>query len=234
MKHLPRSLALASIALAASSVRSQSLFERPVSPEAQSAAAARGVVQQGDASLQQVSLYSVEPPKPREFQAEGLITIIISERSKLDRKQSGESDKEYNGEAALENFLDLLKLLELESQQTTAGRLPKVGISSKTEFEGEGKYLREDRLTDRLTAKILEVKPNGTLVLEARRQWKTDEEEQVAVLSGICRADDVTDTNTVQSNQLYDLRLIVENEGDLDESTKKGLIPRLWETIFNF
>lgn len=211
----------------------QSLFESPAAPQLQREAgeAARA----GAApALREVSLFAVEQPKPREFLAEDLVTIIISERSKLDRKQKGESKKEYDNEAALTKFIDIVNLLELIVKQTSNERLPAIDLTSETDFKGDAKYFREDRLTDRITAKILEVKPNGTLVLEARRQWKTDEEDQVVVLSGICRADDVTDQNTVQSNQLYDLKLVVENRGELNRATKKGLIPRVLETILNF
>lgn len=220
--------------LVAGAAAGQSLYERaPESPPHR--ATDQPLRPVGSApGLNEVSLLAVEPPKPREFQAEGLITIIISERQKLDRKQKGDYQKDYTNDAALRNFIDLLDALELISTQTSAARLPRVGITSKNDFSGDGKYLREDKLTDRITAKILEVKPNGTLVLEARRQWTTDEEDQVAVLSGICRSEDVTDKNTVQSNQLYDLKLVVENNGDLDKTTRKGLIPKIWETIFNF
>lgn len=211
----------------------QSLFEQAPQDLPQRVAGSATVAGAAPA-LNEVSLFAVEPPQPRQFEPEDLVTIIVSERSKLDRKQKGESKKDYSNDAALTNFLDLISALELISEQTTAARLPKVGIDSQSDFKGDAKYMREDNLTDRLTAKVLEVKPNGTLVLEARRQWTTDEEDQVAVLSGICRAEDVTDQNTVQSNQLFDLKLVVENNGDLDDSTKKGLIPRIWETIFNF
>lgn len=212
----------------------QSLYERPAAEQAQREAAQPARPAAAAPSLKEVSLFAVEPPTPREFEAEGLITIIISERSKLDRKQTAESEKDYKSDEALKKFVDLIDLLELQVTASTSARLPSVGIESSRSFDGQGKYTREDSLTDRLTAKILEVKPNGTLVLEARRQWTTDEEDQVAVLSGICRGEDITNQNTVQSSQLYDLKLVVENNGDLDRSTKKGLIPRVWETIFNF
>jgi flagellar L-ring protein precursor FlgH len=228
----PRAALIAS--LLAASASGQSLFERPAVDTAQRATDQPARPASAAPALQEVSLFAVQAPAPREFQAEGLITIIVSERSKLDRKQTADSSKDYESDEALKKFIDLIDLLELQVTATSAARLPSVGIESSRSFEGEGKYTREDRLTDRLTAKILEVKPNGTLVLEARRQWTTDEEDQVAVLSGICRAEDVTTDNTVQSNQLYDLKLLVENNGDLDRSTKKGLIPRVWETIFNF
>ena len=84
------------------------------------------------------------------------------------------------------------------------------------------------------TARVLEVKPNGTLLLEARRSIKTDREEALVVISGICRPDDVTVSNTVQSNQMYDMRLDVQNTGDVKNTADKGLITRILEGMFNF
>lgn len=216
--------------------RAQSLFETPIAPVPERAPeGAPAATPAGPSTeLRQVSLYAVEAPKPRQFQANDLITIIISERSKLDRSQKAESDKEYSNEFAVEQFIDLINLLELRIQATSEPRLPRVSLESETSFEGEGKYTREDRLTDRITAKILEVKPNGTMVIEAKRSVQTDEEGSTVTLSGVCRSEDVTDQNTVQSNQLYDLALNVENTGDLDRSSRKGVIPRILETIFNF
>ena len=52
------------------------------------------------------------------------------------------------------------------------------------------------------TAEVLDVKPNGTLVLQARKRIKTDDEEQVFVLSGTCRAEDITADNTILKTAL--------------------------------
>lgn len=188
----------------------------------------------GAPTLASVSLQSVAAPEPRTIKANDLVTIIVSERSQLDRSQTVELEKDYDNTLTVANFLDLLSLLELQSAQTSAAKLPRVGVSSSTSFEGDGTYEREDRLTDRVTARVLEVKPNGTLLLEARRSVITDEEESVITLSGYCRSEDVTDRNTVQSNQLFDMALNVQNSGELKRSNRKGVIPRALELLFSF
>lgn len=215
----------------------QSLYEQPVPPaDDRSIAGGQAQVIAPDAPLmlEQVSLLAVKPAKPREYTENDLIQIIISERSQVDRKQEAESAKSYSNNFEVEQFIDLVNLLETRIQATSEARLPKISLTSDSDFEGDGEYKREDRFTDRVMARVLEVKPNGTLVLEARRQFITDEEEAVVVLSGICRYEDVTDTNTVQSNQLFDLVLNVQNTGDLKRTTKKGIIPRVLEGILNF
>ncbi|HVZ94264.1 MAG TPA: flagellar basal body L-ring protein FlgH [Phycisphaerales bacterium] len=207
----------------------------PESGPAPATVAAPGPVVAGPPpSLESVSLLSVRPPRPRQFNENDLITIIVSERNQFDRNQKLDTKKDYNNNIDVSDFLDLVNLLETRFQQSSPERLPKIGIKSKLDFKGDAKYKREDKATARVTAKVLEVKPNNTLVLEARSLFKTDEEEQVITMSGLCRAEDVTNTNTVQSNQLYDMNLNVQNKGQVFNTNNKGLIPRILETIFNF
>jgi len=44
----------------------------------------------------------------------------------------------------------------------------------------------------------------------------------------------VTFANTVMSNQMFDLRLDIQNTGDVRKDGQKGVIPRVIDTIFNF
>jgi flagellar L-ring protein precursor FlgH len=81
---------------------------------------------------------------------------------------------------------------------------------------------------------VIDVKPNNTLVIEARKTIQTNDEIKVLVLSGVCRRDDVTNANTVLSSQLADLTIIQTTEGELRDGSKKGWITGLFEAIFNF
>jgi len=220
------SLVIASATVCVGSAEAQSLFQQPVS----AAQASREPAE----PLYAASLYAVRPPEPRQFHANDLITIVIIENSSFERNQTVETEKEYENTLAFLNSTLLRQFLEF--------RLPRAGAEagesdlalSEREFESEGEYEREDEITGRVTARVLEVKPNGTLLLEARSVVQTDGEKQTFTLSGLCRTEDVTENNTVLSNQLYDLRLDVQHEGELRRSTKKGILTRAIETIFNF
>lgn len=185
-------------------------------------------------SLAAICLYAVDAPKNRLFAENDLVTIIISERSKTERNQKLDAKKDYSIDAKVSAWIDLLQLLEARAKPDGNSIYPSVGLESKSDFKGDGKYNREDKLTDRIQARIVEVKPNGTLLLEARRSIRTDKEVQSVVLSGTCRTEDVTEANSIQSNQLFDLALDVQNSGEVKDVSKKGLIPRVLETLFNF
>ncbi len=184
-------------------------------------------------ALHDVSLFAITPPEPRTFSENDLVTVIVSERSRHRRSQTLETEKELAVDGDLTSFLDLSELLKGRLVGDNDTNLPQVGLDLSNEFTGEGEYDRRDRLTDRITARVVEVKPNGTLLLEARRVLKTDDEESIVTFSGICRQEDVTDRNTVQSNQVFDLSLIIENNGELRDTTKPGLIKQALDLLFN-
>ena len=108
----------------------------------------------------------------------------------------------------------------------------RVGVELDSEWEGEGEYSREESMTGRITARVIDVKPNGTLVLEARQSMIHDKEELMIVLTGTCRAADVSIDNTVLSTELYDLYLDKQHKGELKKSTKKGFLPTILDAIF--
>ncbi len=186
------------------------------------------------AGLRPVSLLLVEPPKPREFAIHDKVTIVIAESSRQASSQTLDTKKDQSFKAALNKFPDLRKLVEAELTNGASSPIASVDVGANNKFKGEGKYDRTDQFTDRLTATIIDVKPNGVLVIEAKRTIQKDEEKQTIVLCGECRREDVSPQNTVLSSQLAELTLISRNEGQVKESATKGLIPRLFEALFNF
>lgn len=186
------------------------------------------------ASLVGYSMLVITPPPPREIQRHDLITIIVNQASQARREQTLETEKEYDAEVRLAQFLQLNRLLELRLDPGALATDDLLDLRANNEFTGEGTYERRDRLTTRVQAEVIDVKPNGNLVLEARTRMQTDEEVQEFVLSGVCRTDDVTLQNTVQSTQLHNLTIAVRNEGEVRRSAKKGFIPRALEAIFAF
>lgn len=189
--------------------------------------------------LSEVSLIAVAPPEPPSFQPNDLITIIISERSQTQRDHTFDSKKQYDLGGEVTQWIDMGMLLQARLQQGNRGDgtsdpLAKWAVSLDNKFKGDASYERDDSVTARVTARVVEVKPNGTLLLEARSTVQTDTDKTSIVLSGMCRTEDVTDANTVQSNQMFDLHLDIQNPGDTRNGAAKGLIPKMLETLFNY
>src|SRR5688572_29716405 len=186
------------------------------------------------ARLETVSLFAVPVPEPRTMKKHDLVTIIVREESEYTSEGNTELTKEYELDAAIEELIKL-NLEELQINPGGVGDVPlEIRLNSSSEFTGEGSADRTDTFTTRVTAEMLDVKPNGTLVLQVRLYIKTDEEEKEMVLSGICRAEDVSIDNTILSSQLFDKKLVTTHKGAVRDSTKRGWVPRLLDFLNPF
>ncbi len=187
-------------------------------------------------ALRDVSMFAVASPESREFQKHDLIQIVVRETSRVDTRHRLDADKEYkiDGKIAKWPALSLSDLLDLRINGGRTTDLPQLDLQFNKEFAGDGRYRRQDDLTARLTAEVIEVLPNGSLVLEARSHIKTDEEVSTIKVTGICRPEDVTAANTILSNQLHDLKIEKMHEGELKKANEKGLIAKVLDTIFAF
>ena len=186
--------------------------------------------------LLDASLFGIEAPEPREIQEHDLVMILVQESSRAESTQEKETKKEYslNDKINAWPHFRLADLLELQLAAGTVSPLPELDIESDREFKGEGDYSREDDFSARLTAEVIEILPNGNLILEGRTRIKTDSEEACIKVTGICRPEDITLANTILSSQIHDLTVEKVHKGDLRQNTEKGFIAKVLDTIFAF
>lgn len=196
-----------------------------------------GVTDRLSPHIAKTSIVAVRGPEPQHFAVHDLVTVIVRESIENESESDLETEKEVSLNGIISAFPNLnltdLVNLKLGPSQFDKGT-PQLNISLDKDFEGTGEYERKDTFTTRLTARIVDIKPNGTLVLEARKMIQSDEERVNVVLTGTCRKDDVTIDNTILSTQIYDLRLIKEHAGEVRNATKKGLITKFFDALFNF
>jgi flagellar L-ring protein precursor FlgH len=187
---------------------------------------------------QAMSYTAVALPEPRHFNVHDLITIIVREQSTSRSEGSLETEKsiDVQGEIAAFPRLRLPTLLEgqLDGSDFSNRINPAVDVTFDREFEGDGDYEREDEMITRITARVVDVKPNGTLALEARTYIAHDKETVTLTLTGYCRADDVTAANTVLSTQMFDLRVEKQTTGEIHDASRKGLLTQVLDFLFNF
>ncbi len=183
-----------------------------------------------------VSLQASLPLEARKYRKGDLVKIIIKESSSSSSIGKAKSVKEYTLESEVSSWpdLDLKKLMQLMVKSGKNTNLPKAGLSHSSEFKGDAKKTRKDTISDRIRARVIDVKPNGTLVLEARKYLKSDGQTVQLILTGTCSVDDLAKEARIESSDLYDLRIIKRHSGNVARTTKKGWLTRVIETIFGF
>jgi flagellar L-ring protein FlgH len=184
--------------------------------------------------LNQISAIFIEGPEARALKKHDIVTIIIDETSSQISSQSLNTKKEYKSQATMDAIVDFMQLLELRARSGDTEATDLIDLTTRRKFKGEGDYERTDQFSARVTATVLEVKPNGTILLEATKQIAKDDEISILVLSGIIREEDVTAQNTILSSQMADLKIVLENTGSLKDVAKKGLLTRILDSVFAF
>lgn len=179
-------------------------------------------------------LFEVEDLAPREFAVHDLVTIVVSESSKSKSTADAKADKDYSMQAEVAAFMTLDPTSLSGGVQMDPDSLPVFDVGANKGFKGKGNYSRSDDFTARVTAEIVDIRPNGLLVLEARREIVNDGESQVILLSGICRPEDIDSNNQVISQRVADAVIKKTTTGQLRDTSEKGVIARMLDAIFAF
>ena len=172
-------------------------------------------------------------PRAREWSREDLVQIVVVEQSTERIDQRRQLDKEGLAKAEVAEFSSF-DWGSLAFSPTTSSALPGVEIGAAKEFEGQGRYQRQDQMSDRFTAKVVEVQPNGNIVVEARvvRNWSGDKTE--ITLTGIVNPKWITQQDTILSTQIADLKVDKKHSGAVEETTQRGIFAQALDFLFAF
>ena len=89
----------------------------------------------------------------------------------------------------------------------------------------------ERRLRSQIAVQVIDVLPNGNLVIEGQRMIAFGPERMVASLRGIARPYDITAQNTVPSTLVADVRIDYTPEGRFTFTGKQGWLQKIDEKI---
>lgn len=109
-----------------------------------------------------------------------------------------------------------------------------VGALGQRKFEGNGSTTRKSDVRARITARVVEVLPNGDLRVEALKQVKINKETEQLGLSGIVRQNDLSADNSVPTVLIGDLRVDFNGKGVASADNAPGWLFRLFEKITPF
>lgn len=165
------------------------------------------------------------------------IDIVEVTSSKMDANTT--TGRASSIDAGAETALGYLRALE-ESN----GRLGKDADGTQTasliraattnSFSGKGSSDRSGSITASIGARVVEVLPNGNLVLFGRREMKVNNEVQYITASGIVRPKDIDSDNRVKSTYIADAHIEYIGRGVIAQEQKPGWGMRLIEKVWPF
>jgi len=110
-----------------------------------------------------------------------------------------------------------------------------LGQSSSSGLTAQGQSVTNSSLATTFGGEVVEVLPNGMLVIQATRQLTFSQQTQVIKLRGLVRPEDVSAQNQVASTAMTDLELEVTGKGIVNDSTyRQNPIWRFVERLLVF
>jgi len=110
-----------------------------------------------------------------------------------------------------------------------------LGMNAASALAAQGQSTTNSSLTTTFGAEVVDVLPNGMLVVQATRQLTFSQQTQLIKLRGLVRPEDVSAQNQVQSTAMTDLELEVTGKGIVNDSTyRQNVLVRLLQRLLVF
>ena len=153
------------------------------------------------------------------------IIVNLNEKTNASKKSGSNVDRESETSFSIPSFLGLpLKKIfqgvDLETE-------------SKNKFDGKGSSSSNNNFTGTITVTVVDVLPNGNLLVSGEKQVGINQGHEFIRLSGVINPINILN-NTVSSIQVADARIEYRGSGYLDEAQTMGWLSRFFLTVLPF
>ena len=99
-------------------------------------------------------------------------------------------------------------------------------------FKADGNATSTNRAMGRVSVTVVEVEPNGNMVVEGTQSIWQNKNEHKITLRGVVRRDDVSYNNTVPSSQVADATIRFDGKGPLNSKQRQGILTQIFNILF--
>ncbi|HEY4759231.1 MAG TPA: flagellar basal body L-ring protein FlgH [Thermoguttaceae bacterium] len=161
-----------------------------------------------------------KPIEPHPIRMHDIITVMVDEKSVVISEGQMDRKKKAYGDLKLPNWV-LLKGFALVPDPQTLGE-PHVRGEVDNKMRSQANLETRDSMRFRMACNVVDIRPNGNLVIEGRRTVKNNNETWEYSLTGEIRAEDVLPNNSVLSENISNMRLLKREEGHVRDGYRRG------------
>lgn len=150
-----------------------------------------------------------------------LITIVVSEQASAVASGTTKTQRQSTLNSSVTSAAGITK--------ATGALANLAGLNTQSSLDGQGATTRSTQLTTTLSARIVNVLPNGYLIVEGTKAVKVNSEEQIVKLRGVVRPTDLTPANTISSTQIAEMELTIDGKGVVTDNVRRPNI--VWRVL---
>jgi flagellar L-ring protein precursor FlgH len=145
-----------------------------------------------------------------------LVTIVVADKASAVSSGVTNTQRKSSAKASVTALGGAIKATRpLANLANTAG---------DQQLQSQGTTSRDTALTTTITAQVVNVLPNGNLVVQGQKLINVNSEHQTVTVRGIVRPDDLSSTNQVASDRVAMLEVRVDGKGVVNDAVKRPFI----------
>jgi flagellar L-ring protein precursor FlgH len=161
------------------------------------------------------------------FRLHDVVSIVVLESLAASTDGAVKNSRASNANSAITSLFGALK--------TSNALQNLLGATASSGLTAQGQSTTNSSLATTFGGEVVDVLPNGMLVVQATRQLTFSEQTQLIKLRGLVRPEDVSSQNQILSTAMTDLELEVTGKGIVNDSTyRQNPLVRLLERLLVF
>jgi len=180
------------------------------------------------------SLIRDKEPTKFKLKKQDIIKILLDERVRVSISDELDTEKNVSRSSGITTYPRIDRNNSPTYITPVSLASPQLAFTSAWEVDGEGDRQREDRIRAEIAAKVVEVKPNGNAILEAKRFIQVGEEQMMLTLTAEAAEKDIGEDRAIKSSALHDLNITQKAIGAVAASSRRGWLTRLIDMIDPF
>lgn len=162
-----------------------------------------------------------------------ILTVMLDIKDKAELDNKSDRSRDASEDAGLNALLgyeaDLAQVLP-ETVDNTA----LVGAAATSTHKGSGSIDREEKIQMKLAATIMQVLPNGNLVIQGRQEVRVNFEKRILELAGVIRPQDVSIDNTISYDKIAEARVSYGGKGQITDVQQPRYGQQVYDVLFPF
>lgn len=158
-----------------------------------------------------------------------MVTVMIVERVSATQSSSSSVDRDNELKAGLTN----LPIFKAANAKNIADR-SKIGMGSENAFSGKGQTANNNTFTGSVTTTVVDVLPNGHLVVTGEKQIGVNHNVDVLRFSGTVDPRNLQPGSVVSSTQVANVRVESRGRGQQAEAQSIGWLSRFFLSVMPF
>jgi len=190
------------------------------------------VAAQSGLPREHISFIYRKPIPPPTLELHDIVTVVVSIRSSVLSEGEVEHRKRVQHLAILADWLRLDGLSLKPAPQNDGD--PIVDYQQNNQFRAEAELETRNFVDFTIAAEVVDIRPNGNLVIEARQQFRNNEELWERALTGEIRREDVAPDNKVESEDIANLRICKREVGQVRDGYRRGWLQKFYDWVQPF